>query len=413
MNFATRAVADQQIHYVVTFDGCLDEARLGKAVRLLMDAEPILGCRFVSGRRPFWHRRSDLDEVVLYRVVDHARAQDLRDFVTQPIDPAGDPQLQVRLFRNRTETLCLKVDHVAADAAGAKDALYLLARIYRSLGEDPAFRPVPNLSGSRGLAQATGRIPLKKKLAALRRRESLVPTWGFPVTRPGDTSGRTFSIRLIGSALFREIVTYGREHRATINDTLLAAFCRGCFALKAADDGVPLKVMVPVDLRRYIPSGRAEAVCNLSSAVFPVVASVPDEPFRDTLDRVKERMASYKSGYPGLGSAFFMDLAIRMGGARRVLTMARDIRERCIKSGKTSPMLSNFGIIDHKLLDFGHVAVTGAHGIGPVLFGPGFMLAVTGFADTLTLSAGFCSGCVSTEKVEALLDHMVMDLSTR
>ncbi len=35
--------------FVMTFEGRLDPARLARAARLLLDAEPMLGCRFVPG----------------------------------------------------------------------------------------------------------------------------------------------------------------------------------------------------------------------------------------------------------------------------------------------------------------------------------------------------------------------------
>ena len=47
---------------VLPFAVPLDEARLGRAARLMLDAEPILGCRFEPDPvRPVWRRRDDLD----------------------------------------------------------------------------------------------------------------------------------------------------------------------------------------------------------------------------------------------------------------------------------------------------------------------------------------------------------------
>lgn len=45
------------IQIEMEFDYFLDEQRLAKAIELIMDAEPILGCRFTPRFfRPFWER---------------------------------------------------------------------------------------------------------------------------------------------------------------------------------------------------------------------------------------------------------------------------------------------------------------------------------------------------------------------
>ena len=55
---AGKVFADQQLCMVIKLSGTLDENALAKAVRLTMDLEPVLGCRFVeNGGNPFWERR--------------------------------------------------------------------------------------------------------------------------------------------------------------------------------------------------------------------------------------------------------------------------------------------------------------------------------------------------------------------
>ncbi len=64
------------IQLVTDLDGPADPERLGRALRLLLDAEPVLGCRFVPApHKPYWARLKDweLDEAELLEVVrdDH------------------------------------------------------------------------------------------------------------------------------------------------------------------------------------------------------------------------------------------------------------------------------------------------------------------------------------------------------
>jgi hypothetical protein len=72
-----------------------------------------------------------------------------------------------------------------------------------------------------------------------------------------------------------------------------------------------------------------------------------------------------------MGRALLKSFYIKVGEAQRVPAFKGSLRECCIRSGKTNPLLSKFGIIDPKLLNFGQVKVRDAYGIGPILFGPG------------------------------------------
>jgi NRPS condensation-like uncharacterized protein len=149
-----RGLADLQVHVVLELCGQIDEHRLARAVRLLLDQEPVLGCRFVMGRhRPRWERLGDLDEQPLCelccldgrsgdeagtaasttgrrvasrvgageregagervrdrgeagdhageRVMDEATESAVVGYLAEPPDPIGRPMLRVRVFRRR------------------------------------------------------------------------------------------------------------------------------------------------------------------------------------------------------------------------------------------------------------------------------------------------------------------------
>ena len=48
MNYISRGIADQQLHFVIRCAGRLDALRLKRAVDLCVEAQPVLGCRFVE-----------------------------------------------------------------------------------------------------------------------------------------------------------------------------------------------------------------------------------------------------------------------------------------------------------------------------------------------------------------------------
>ncbi len=63
MSFALMSLMDYQIHFIAEFNGMLDEERLARAMRLMLDAEPVLGSRFVKHwRAPWWQREEGLPQ---------------------------------------------------------------------------------------------------------------------------------------------------------------------------------------------------------------------------------------------------------------------------------------------------------------------------------------------------------------
>src|SRR5271157_2096035 len=178
MNAITRQHADQQIHLALQFAGRLDERLLEKALHLMMVKEPVVGCRFIeTGRKACWEKRNDLDSLQLSQVIDSADAQsDLLAFVVTPSDPAQDALVQARIFRTSSgDLLCIKVDHVVADGASAKEIGYLLAETYRSLETNPNLtvpagkfkkRSQFPIYRSTGLIQILRHFPKLSKLAA-------------------------------------------------------------------------------------------------------------------------------------------------------------------------------------------------------------------------------------------------------
>ena len=137
---------------IVRFDGRLDEARLRRATRLLLDAEPVLGCRFESdGVPPVFRRLAELDSSQLMEVRDSDDPPaDAADFIARPFDPQSDPQVRVMLLHGlASDTLAVQMGHLAADGGALKETLYLLGEIYRTLAGRPDFEPEPNLDGVR------------------------------------------------------------------------------------------------------------------------------------------------------------------------------------------------------------------------------------------------------------------------
>ena len=56
-NYVARyGMGNFQIQAVLRLDGRLDYNKLARAVRLSVDIEPVLGCRFIEHAPPYWKR---------------------------------------------------------------------------------------------------------------------------------------------------------------------------------------------------------------------------------------------------------------------------------------------------------------------------------------------------------------------
>lgn len=66
-----------QLQAVITFDQHLDTDILKKAVGLSLDAEPVLGCRFIEDdKQAYWQRFDNPDEVQWIKFVQNDNKQE-------------------------------------------------------------------------------------------------------------------------------------------------------------------------------------------------------------------------------------------------------------------------------------------------------------------------------------------------
>jgi len=405
-----RKGSDQQARCVISFAGRINADRMARAVRLTVDAEPVLGYRFVVHPwRPYWERRDDLDHIELLSVVKGAHVEDeLWRFVTMPLDPFADPQVQASIFRSDRDTLCIKLNHVAADGEGVKQYAYLLATTYRKLATDPSYRPELYLEGMLCQSNAFGGTGFLKSIIALRRCIMPRPAWGFPLTG-NDLSDRAFEIRRIRPERFSIIKEYGRRQQASVNDIVLAAFYRALFKIIDPPKGVSLCVSVPIDLRRYLPPSKAPTVCNLLCCLYPTITREYRETFEHTLGRIHEAMAAIKSTEPGVGTPLYQKLIFKLG-FERVQYITDRITGWMVRTGKANPCLSNVGIINEQQLDFGDVEVADAFVLSPVEYPPHFMLAFSTFRETITFTSGFCNAITQRPVIERFFNLFESEL---
>lgn len=413
-NYAARyGISNHTLQAVIHFKDKLDEAKLARAVRLSIDAEPVLGCFFVERENsPFWQRLFDPEKISWCRLEETKDREDsVMKFLLEPLNMDLDPQILALLLRYcQEDTLCIKLNHACCDGRSAREYLKLLAGLYTKLCRDPSFEPEPNVQGKRdqsAVLEAQGITELKSSLIP----EETEPTWAFPWQRSAEQESMQFSVTRIPSGNFRNIAAYARAHGATINDIILTAYFRALFDMIEPKLYAPMEIQFTVDLRRYLPEEENISISNLSGIESLRLPGIKCESFTSTLERVVLAMKRIKIHFPGMQSALACEL-MRGMNSQEVLETVKKEWQTSLVSGKSSPMLTNLGVISPTPLFFGEVEAEDAYVVTPAFHAPAFMLGASTYNEVLTLTAGYYESATKKEDVDHFLDLVVGGLSS-
>ncbi|HPQ70515.1 MAG TPA: hypothetical protein PKW95_15405 [bacterium] len=407
--YAMSAVGEWHIGLVLAFAERLDETRLAEALRLTLHAEPLLAARLA----PAWWRAHweppEQPPASFPLSVEPAGDEPpaAHRFFLEPMDHFDGPQVQALLLRGAGDTLLLKLSHFVTDAGGVKHYAYLLADIYRRLADDPHYRPPVN-DAPRGLHRITASIGRGVKRAALRRmwREGKAnPPSPTPLNPPGKLAARDerrFIARHVEPGQFAALRAWGRERELTINDVLVAAFLRALTQTPPDDQAHLLRIIGTVDLRRYLPADAPPTIDNLSGWVYANFGADAGDDLDATARLVGATMRQLKEGPLGLSMMPFLALLRAVSPLALNRIMYTEMMEGFNKENAFPPTLTNMGAIDPARLTFADAPALRAFLLPPLLYPPTIGPGVSGYGDTLTLSAGYCAAGTPTPIMEKL-----------
>jgi NRPS condensation-like uncharacterized protein len=391
---------------IVSFDDRLDEARLRRALRLLLDAEPVLGCRFLAEAvPPVFERLAELDSARLLDVCDSEDpAADASSFVAGPFNPETDPQVRAMLLHGSTsDVLALRMGHLAADGGAVKETLYLLGDIYRALADQPDYTPEPNVDGIRSPMAHAG---VFEKLGSLSGSDLKTPPsdpkWYIPLL--GGRGPASYVAASVEPGAFRSALGLAKSAGATANDVILTALYRTLWRLSGVASGAQTPLMFTCELRKHLPAGTKTAIANISSATWISVSPMGDESFEASLERVAEATRAWKQSGAGKSSAIGIPVIHKLtrkkglGFVRRMMTP-----KEAADPSRGAVVLTNIGIIDADQLDFGPESPIGDAWLLAPVSPMGAGLAASTYRDRLHLTAGVEFASVS----EALANEIV------
>ena len=399
----TRMVTLHRIGLRLDFDRPLDADRLERAVRLSLDAEPVLGCAFrTDAFKPYWLRRPDLGVAECLSVTETADPTSaMNAFQAEEIDDAG-PQAKVGVFRMPdADTLGIKISHVLADGQAAKQYAYLLADIYTRLGHDASYVPEPNLAERPSGRDVLEHLTPEQRRDAKRAQSWVNPTWEIPA-KGSSGQGLTYLTTTLDPETFSALKSYGNARGATVNDMMLAAVFRTCVRLFDPPTGVRHSLMCTADLRRYLPNAGLLPISNISISGSLGIERVGDETFCETLGRVRASMAAWaKTCYGAWQSANAEKFTVL--GYRATKFLMGSMFRLAGGSGKTYPFFTNIGVIDDARLVFDGAVPLAAHVFGPASGGGSVVPVISTYRGTLTVCMGFCEEDLDASVVRQLL----------
>lgn len=408
------SLGDMMIQLELEFAERLDVERLRDALDLTLDAEPVLGCRFVTHwRKPYWERLRKGEWKAFSTAGDEGEYEAFR---TASIDPRLGPQVKVCLWQSTAgDRLLLKVAHEVSDTGGIKEIAAVLSSIYSQLKDEPGFRPEPNLTGSRGIWQVMRHLPWyaypRIYINCLREMWSnLVPrvTHSLPV-EDGPPSQPVFIRRLLRAERVARLADYGRARQATLNDMMVAAFYRASAREANWDGREQLRLATTVDLRRYLPNRRGEAVCNLSAFEYPHLGRELGDDFASTLARVSGITRRRKANWLGLNAYVGLMPFISHLPYSWVMKLFSKMVQQAIKKRNAANCLTNLGPIPAKSLAF-DTRPANAWLLPPPIHPPMFVAGLSGYAGTLTLSAGVYPHSMRKVSADRFFDALLSEL---
>lgn len=406
---------DSAMNCVLEFDGQLDEERLRRAMRLTLDAEPILGCRFAERwYRPVWQRRDDLDRLELLRVVPREDGSAIQRFLENTLDPDRDCQVRGELIRGGRDTLCIKFSHKVGDAQALKQYLALLAEVYQRLAEDPDHRPAPNPSTDRNLLQVAPHFDRARRREIRRHFDEHKPAnsemgrWE-PVADRGSP-GPSVHVRRLDARRFASLFKYACGLRVTTFHVLLGALFLAARELVPHTAAPVLPLLSVVDLRRYGGVRERLALCNLFGVIH--MALRPDRAvgLDETAVQVREQMVLKQKQLGLTVPPFSLESSPLVRFALRCLPykwMKARVGRHLRRMEGGICLLTDIGTFEADRLDFRGATLTEVYVTSGMVRDPRvLLLCVSQFHDTLTI----CSNVPRAVGMGDLLDRMLATL---
>ncbi len=296
-----------------------------------------------------------------------------------------------------------KNNHTCCDATGVKEYLQLLSDIYTAIEPEMGiFVPKPRRRTRSDQDRLFETLGIKDPDSAWNPLLEIPKTlWPFP-WQPGLPEIPRTVISKIPAGHIEGMRKYGKSRDATINDLLLTSYYRVMFELSQPPYDTPMDIGSTVDLRRYLPDHKTEAIRCFSGGIYTKLSRKAQEPFDSTLARVVSMMKEIKRNTPGLQSAVGLE-RIEKANFHETIAFYRTAGQNYRYTDMCAPALSNLGYLSKTPFKFGDATVTDAHIVPPSVCAPGLLICIGSYNDIMTMAISYYDPQVPREFVENIL----------
>jgi NRPS condensation-like uncharacterized protein len=227
----------------------------------------------------------------------------------------------------------------------------------------------------------------------------------FPLS--GDTDALPFILTYkLPRSRFHVLKDYSKKRHVTINDIILAAYFRALYRVLGRHQDKSLAIPCAIDLRRFLPEGKAGAICNLTATIICDIGADVGDSFDATVVKVKRDMDEKKNNFSGLGGLAMLGVLIKL--------LPYEIAKKLFRDKFINPLifLTNIGVIDRGRLVFDNLQVSDAFVTGSIKYPPYFQLALTSFNESITFSVAIYGSDNDREQVRNFFSMMNDELPT-
>jgi NRPS condensation-like uncharacterized protein len=344
----------------IRIDFCdkLDEAVLRQALILSCTTIPLIACSLDTSSailfsKPRWQPNAQLAQELLRVVTAHGDGEEeIYQALTETIDMQRGPQLHVTLVRRaESDSLCLLINHMICDAAGYKQYLRELARLYSALaaGEVPSPRPDWHNREIEILFKTLTRVEQRKVVRGFPRMGPRHEMWSHQHKEELRADKPIHMLRRVfDKDVFDKARAKAKALGFTVNDLFGAAYARAWHRITGEDE-----VVLPctMDMRAFLPPEQHIGIANYSAKCPCLVTFSPNQSMEDVLAQFSARMRVYKEERLAIGSLIRWATFSRWVPFRRMEAIVWKV----IPSPRVS--FSNMAIIDEDCVRFGEVPV--------------------------------------------------------
>lgn len=413
VNICLESLGDHVMHVFIEADNRVNPDRFKRAIRLSLDAEPILACRYVyNSWKPYWEEWDPkaLDAYVLCTLEPEIDLEQQKlDFLLQKMDSTSEPFVQAKIIRGETDTIAININCISMDGSGLFIYLVRLFDIYNTLALDPDFHPKPSDMALRSARQFSAQFSTLDKIkiffTGLKNQiinQRTAHNWSFPSSKQGSMQ-KTFLIKNFDVSTFAAINTYRNRLKATVNDVMLAAYYQSLYKIIQPEKSGPYCVLNTYDLRNHLPTNSVPRAANYSSFINTNIDMQEDTPFNEIVQQVQSSIGEQKENYPGLGEApalWFLFRFLPFSLAQYVFKLI--LRAR----GGTVPVFTNVGMIKTKWFTIDGKAVRNITPIPPLEYPPKLTVSLSTTDDKIALCVGYSTAHFRESDVERLFTLM-------